>query len=156
MSRTTPRDTRDSERAADWRDAAACRSEDPEIFFASPLTAAGKATVRHAKTICWKCPSQLACGAWALDTRQAFGVFGGMTEGERRVILRRRGVRMNTSDPDAESAPRKGGRPRAKCGTSSAYDRHVRLGEPIDEACRAAHTAATAQYRATGTRKATA
>lgn len=90
MSRTTPRDTRDSERAADWRDAAACREEDPEIFFASTLTTEGRATVRHAKTICWKCPSKLNCGAWALDTEQPFGVFGGMTVGERRAILRRR------------------------------------------------------------------
>lgn len=83
----------------DWRKAAACRTEDPETFFASDLTAAGKANIRHAKVICWTCPSKAACGQWAIDTRQAFGVWGGVSERERRAILRWRGVRL-VADPD--------------------------------------------------------
>lgn len=100
MSRIGPRDTRTSQRASDWRDVTACRGEDPEIFFASELTAEGQAHIRHAKVICWRCPSQQACGQWAFDRRIPFGVYGGVSEAERRKILRRRGVRL-LEDPDA-------------------------------------------------------
>lgn len=93
----------ESRRAADWRSAAACRTEDPEIFFASELTAEGQANIRHAKVICWRCPSMQECGQWAIDTRQGFGVFGGISEKERRTILRRRGIRL-PEDPDAADA----------------------------------------------------
>lgn len=37
--------------------------------------------------------------------------------------------------------------PAPPCGTPRAYSRHVRYGEPIDEACRAAHRAYDAGYR---------
>lgn len=80
----------DTDRAEDWRDEGACRESDPEVFFASPLTTEGKADVRHAKAICFGCPSRLACGEWALATREPWGVWGGMTEGERKRILRQR------------------------------------------------------------------
>lgn len=45
---------------------------------------------------------------------------------------------------------------RAVCGTRSAYSRHVRNGEPIDDACRAANTDADNRLRRTGTTKANA
>lgn len=106
MSRIGPRDTRTSMRADDWRDAAACRTEDPEIFFASELTAEGKAAVRHAKVICWRCPSMHACGQWAIAERVPFGVFGGVSESDRRTILRRRGIRLPSDDGTDEPKPR--------------------------------------------------
>lgn len=93
----------DTPRAADWRDEAACRTEKPEIFFASAGTDPGRADIRHAKAICWSCPSMQACGQWAIETRQAFGVWGGVSEQERRAILRRRGIRL-LEDPDAAEA----------------------------------------------------
>ena len=94
----------DTRPAADWRNAALCRTEDPAIFFASEGTDHGKADVRHAKVICWQCPSLQACGQWALESREAFGVWGGMSEADRRAILRRRGIRL-IGDPDgAEGA----------------------------------------------------
>lgn len=91
-------------RAKDWRDEGLCRGEDPELFFSSEQTAQGKANVRHAKVICWRCPSMEACGQWAIATRQPFGVWGGVSEGERRSILRRRGVRIKDVDPDETEA----------------------------------------------------
>jgi WhiB family redox-sensing transcriptional regulator len=45
------------------------------------------------------------------------------------------------------------GRPIPECGTRSAYQRHKRLGEPVDDACRAANTAADRRLRETGTTK---
>lgn len=103
MNRITPRDTRSNQRPDDWRDEAACASTDPELFFQSGLTDPGKAATRTAKVICFSCPVMEACGQWALETREPFGVFGGMTDGERRKILRRRGVRL-IEDPDLADA----------------------------------------------------
>ncbi|MDX5568457.1 WhiB family transcriptional regulator [Streptomyces sp. ID05-04B] len=101
------------------------------------------ASVALAKSICAGCPVRPACLAWALDAGEEYGVWGGKSEAERRAILRRRAA------AGGKPAPRKGGRPRAECGTASAYDRHSKLGEPIDDACRAAHTARSAEYRQT-------
>ncbi|NUS83711.1 MAG: WhiB family transcriptional regulator [Streptomyces sp.] len=95
--------TPETERAADWRDKASCRGEDSEVFFASSQTAAGQADIRHAKVICFGCPVMQACGQWAFETRQPFGVWGGVSESERRSILRRRGIRL-VDDPDTAEA----------------------------------------------------
>ncbi|MFE7779418.1 WhiB family transcriptional regulator, partial [Streptomyces sp. NPDC057445] len=45
---------------------------------------------RRAKAVCLGCPVQTECLAEALDNRIEFGVWGGMTERERRALLRRR------------------------------------------------------------------
>jgi WhiB family redox-sensing transcriptional regulator len=86
-------------RAGHWRDKAGCVGEDKELFFASEVTPAGQADIRHAKVICFRCPVMYECGQWAIDERVPFGVYGGVSEKERRRILRRRGVRM-VEDPD--------------------------------------------------------
>ncbi|MBO3663723.1 hypothetical protein [Microbacterium stercoris] len=39
------------------------------------------------------------------------------------------------------------GRPKAPCGTDAAYRRHLRNGEPVDDACRQAHTEAQRERR---------
>ena len=69
---------------ADWRSAAACRSADPELFF--PVSAFGQALaqVAEAKAICARCPVRRPCLAFAQRTRQAHGIWGGLTEEERR------------------------------------------------------------------------
>ncbi len=45
---------------------------------------------REARSVCFACPVRLECLADALDSRMDFGVWGGMTERERRALLRRR------------------------------------------------------------------
>jgi len=74
----------------DWRSAAACRSADPELFF--PISAFGQALeqVAQAKVICARCPVRRECLAFALRTRQAHGIWGGMTEEERAFKFRPR------------------------------------------------------------------
>jgi WhiB family redox-sensing transcriptional regulator len=69
---------------ADWRVNAACREEDPDGLFVR-----GKEQ-RKAKLVCIACPVRTECLAEALDGRIEFGVWGGMTERERRALLRRR------------------------------------------------------------------
>lgn len=65
-----------------WVSQARCRSSNPDDLFVRG------AAQRKAATICRHCPVQLECGADALDNRVEFGVWGGMTERQRRALLR--------------------------------------------------------------------
>ncbi|MBA0125004.1 WhiB family transcriptional regulator [Haloechinothrix sp. YIM 98757] len=76
----------------DWRQRAACRDSDPEVFFPITEDVPDSARVAQAKAICASCPVQSECLDFALDNRLDHGVFGGMTAGERRRIMRRRRV----------------------------------------------------------------
>lgn len=69
---------------SDWRVHAACRDTDPDGLFVRG------AEQNRAKMICMGCPVRTECLAEALDNRINFGVWGGMTERERRALLRRR------------------------------------------------------------------
>src|SRR5437763_5971654 len=69
---------------ADWTSAAACRRSDPDALFVQG------AAQNQAKVVCFACPVRTECLADALDNRVEFGVWGGMTERERRALLRRR------------------------------------------------------------------
>ena len=70
-----------------WRDVAACRHHDLELFF--PIGAAGPALdkVERAKQVCQRCPGREPCLRWALDRAVAFGVWGGAIEDERRAMV---------------------------------------------------------------------
>jgi WhiB family transcriptional regulator, redox-sensing transcriptional regulator len=73
-----------------WRSRAACRGDDPELFF--PIGSSGRAALEQiaaAKAICIRCPVREACLRFALDTGQDYGVWGGLTEDERRTPRRR-------------------------------------------------------------------
>ena len=84
--------TRDSR--ADWRDEAACRDADPELFFPDGDIRSARAQVKMAKLICRGCPVSATCLSWALASGQQAGIWGGMTEDERRRLHRRgRGFR---------------------------------------------------------------
>jgi WhiB family redox-sensing transcriptional regulator len=75
--------------AADWRTRAACRGEDPELFF--PIGTTGRdydAQVEEAKTVCRGCPVRIECLDWAYRTR-ADGIWGATTEQERAAARRR-------------------------------------------------------------------
>ena len=68
----------------DWTSLAACKRSDPDELFVQG------AAQNRAKTVCQGCPVKSECLADALDNRVEFGVWGGMTERERRALLRRR------------------------------------------------------------------
>jgi WhiB family redox-sensing transcriptional regulator len=81
----------ETRRPPDWRESAACRGEDPDLFFPVGTTGPAVAQEREAAAICRRhCPVVQICGQWALATRQEHGVWGGMTEAQRRSILRHR------------------------------------------------------------------
>jgi len=90
MTTPTRRLTTPAAPAPDWTNAA-CRTErDPEIFFPHEGERGGPTKVAAAKRVCARCPLHTACLNWALETRQDFGVWGGLSETERRRIHRRR------------------------------------------------------------------
>ncbi|MER5549058.1 WhiB family transcriptional regulator [Streptomyces sp. NPDC001118] len=72
-----------------WRDYAACRHEDPDLFF--PIGTTGPALVQteRAKAVCGHCPVREQCLDWALGTAQSMGIWGGTTELDRRALRRR-------------------------------------------------------------------
>ncbi|GAA2654464.1 MULTISPECIES: WhiB family transcriptional regulator [Streptomyces] len=72
-----------------WRHEAACRWEDPDLFF--PVGTGGPALlqIEEAKAVCHRCPVRENCLQWALDGGQDLGVCGGMSEDERRTVKRR-------------------------------------------------------------------
>ena len=67
-----------------WTALSACRDADPDELF---VTGAAQ---NRAKAVCMGCPVRTECLSDALDNRVEFGVWGGMTERERRALLRRR------------------------------------------------------------------
>ena len=68
----------------EWAREANCAGQDPESLFVR-----GKAQPA-AKAVCKTCPVLAQCLAEALDSRTDSGVWGGMTERERRALLRKR------------------------------------------------------------------
>lgn len=81
-------------KGTDWRHRAACRREDPELFFPTGNTGPAVRQIEEAKQVCRSCDVRETCLSWALETGQDFGVWGGMSEDERRA-LKRRTTRQN-------------------------------------------------------------
>lgn len=79
-----------------WRDRAACLDAEAEVFF--PLS--GGSTV-VARAFCDRCPVRAECLEYAVDRAEPFGIWGGMSELDRRRLAHPRGL---------------GRRPRSKAG----------------------------------------
>jgi WhiB family redox-sensing transcriptional regulator len=70
-----------------WMDKAACKDMDREVFF--PLTVAESLKARR---VCYECPVRRECLEYAINDPYIYGVWGGLTEKQRRrVRLNRRG-----------------------------------------------------------------
>jgi WhiB family redox-sensing transcriptional regulator len=80
--------------AARWRELAACRGSDLGVFFPERGKTAGPA-----RRVCAACPVRQPCLDYAITNRIAYGVWGGLTERERRA-LRSRWVRASRQDRD--------------------------------------------------------
>jgi len=76
----------------DWRDHAACRDVNPDLFFPFGTSGASLHQIDEAKQICRTCPVCGPCMRWAPDSGDA-GIWGGTTEDERRNLRRRRAAR---------------------------------------------------------------
>lgn len=87
LARACPEAPRDES----WRDSALCAQTDPELFF--PETGGSAAP---AKLVCAGCPVQAECLDWSLAYDIRFGIWGGLTEEQRRKVRR---------SPETEAAP---------------------------------------------------
>ena len=83
----------------DWVQRARCRDEDPELFFPIGTTGVAATQVEAAKAICMRCEVRGECLEWALVTAQDAGVWGGLSEDERRALrsARRRGAAVSVA-----------------------------------------------------------
>lgn len=77
-----------------WRTDAACRQEDPELFFPHSTDGPGALVVEQAKAVCRRCLVADTCLQFALDENIPAGIFGGLTDDERRSL--RRGTTRKT------------------------------------------------------------
>ncbi len=73
----------------DWRDLAACRDSEPNLFFPVGTTGMALGLIDEAKAICGECSVREECLMYALETNQEAGVWGGYAEDERRRLRKR-------------------------------------------------------------------
>jgi WhiB family redox-sensing transcriptional regulator len=75
-----------------WQWQANCLGVDPDLFFPER-----GASTREAKTVCRACIVQAECLEYALVNGEKFGIWGGLSERERRRIRRQRAMARNSS-----------------------------------------------------------
>ncbi len=149
-------------RAPDWRDAAACATEQyanhRNLWFPTP---GDREAIAAAKRVCAACPARGTClvnalaeeGGKAKDNR--FGIRGGKTPGQRYAMyVTARKNRQADAAPKPKPVRKK--REPAKCGTRAGYQKHLREKTDICGPCRQANTDADNRLRRTGTTKAVA
>jgi WhiB family redox-sensing transcriptional regulator len=77
----------------EWRERAACLPLPAVLFFGvddAETPVERRAREERAKQICFECPVQAECLEYALTTREQYGIWGGLTEIERKARLRAR------------------------------------------------------------------
>jgi WhiB family redox-sensing transcriptional regulator len=72
-----------------WRNRSACLDEEPELFFPIGNSDPAILQTKEAKTVCLRCEVVETCLKWAIDSRQDAGVWGALSEDERRSLKRR-------------------------------------------------------------------
>ncbi|MGW0803842.1 WhiB family transcriptional regulator [Nonomuraea sp. NPDC002799] len=82
----------------DWTRRAACLDLDPELFFPISMDGPSQSQVQQAKQVCGGCPVREPCLSYALDTRQAYGVWGGTDAAQRREL-------SSSPEPPRENVP---------------------------------------------------
>jgi WhiB family redox-sensing transcriptional regulator len=73
----------------DWRNRASCLGESPDLFFPIGFTEAALLQLERAKVVCRGCSVREECLRWAMDVGIDQGVWGGLSEQERRSQKRR-------------------------------------------------------------------
>ena len=72
-----------------WRDRPACLDENPELFFPIGNAPVARRQTEKARVVCRRCEALDACLEWAMNSDQDSGVWGGLSEDQRRALKRR-------------------------------------------------------------------
>jgi WhiB family transcriptional regulator, redox-sensing transcriptional regulator len=80
--------TAEAETEDDWREVAACRDTDPDLFFPVGTTGPAIDQIEAAKAVCRECDAKAPCLDFALTSNQDSGIWGGTSEEERRKLRR--------------------------------------------------------------------
>ncbi|MBP91709.1 MAG: transcriptional regulator [Acidimicrobiaceae bacterium] len=80
----------------DWQEYSNCLGVDPDLFFPER-----GASTREAKDVCRACVVRTDCLEFALQNGEKFGIWGGMSERERRRIRRQRALERATAAAQA-------------------------------------------------------
>jgi WhiB family redox-sensing transcriptional regulator len=90
----------------DWQTQAACRGMDITVFFHPPdeRNAARERRAAQAKAICQACPAIVACREHALQAREPYGIWGGLSEHERAAALGVHSLRYPATIDNADSS----------------------------------------------------
>jgi WhiB family redox-sensing transcriptional regulator len=74
-----------------WQDHAACRDLDQRLFFEAAHEGSSHRAlrVRTAKAVCAGCPVRGECLSFALSGPERYGIWGGLTAGERALVAQR-------------------------------------------------------------------
>ena len=83
-----------------WQDLANCLGVDPDLFFPER-----GASTREAKEVCRGCVVREDCLEYALANGEKFGIWGGLSERERRRIRRQRALARRTALDAEATAP---------------------------------------------------
>ena len=88
----------------DWQTQAACRGMDITVFFHPPdeRNAAPERRAARAKAICQACPAVRPVREHALQAREPYGIWGGLSEGERAAMLGLHSLRYPGRADDSE------------------------------------------------------
>lgn len=124
-------------RSEDWTTLAACKGMPADLFF----TERGKSTA-EAKAVCAGCPVREQCLDYAMANTERFGVWGGLSEHERRRLRAHQRRDGEPAPPKLRHALTRV----ALSGTESGFNRHRREGTPICDPCREARNFAE-RYR---------
>lgn len=73
-----------------WRKHAACLGLDPNMFI--PVKTGGCHDYREAREVCKRCAVTAECLAYALDTNERMGMWGGLSPKERRQLRREKRI----------------------------------------------------------------
>lgn len=105
------------EEQRDWWRSAACLEADPELFFPVSAYGPGAGEIAMAKAVCAECAVRRQCLQYALATHQLHGVWGGTTEDERQLHVRRERDQRDRRDSTRPSRADSGGNGARRRGT---------------------------------------
>lgn len=76
-----------------WMQQGSCTISDPDLFFSN-----NQDDIRRAVAICGDCPVRILCANYAISNNEEYGVWGGLTETERKQVRGKKFSRAGISN----------------------------------------------------------